>query len=62
MPTKEDLLVDLTLHGFPACLLEEFVKSIVKPYYSGNLNEAIRDLVRKAMADEEFVRSHLDNI
>jgi hypothetical protein len=52
---EEDLLVDLTFHGFSATLLKEFASKIVKPYFNGNLNEAVKCLLEKAVAEESFV-------
>lgn len=40
--TKKDLLVDLTLHNMSAGMLKEFALKIVKPYFGGNMNRAIR--------------------
>ena len=48
----EDLLVELTLHNFSASLLTEFASKIVKPYFNGNLNIAIRMLMEKALSEE----------
>lgn len=60
MVTEEsDFAVDLTLHAFPASLLEEFADKIVGPYYEGNLNAAVQDLVHKTLAEQEFVHSHI---
>jgi hypothetical protein len=56
---EQDLMVDLTLHDFPASLLAEFAENIVGPYYEGNLNAAIQDLMQKALAEQEFVHSHV---
>ena len=56
---EEDLAVDLTLHDFPATLLAEFAESIVAPYYEGNLNAAVQDLLHKALAEQKFVHSHI---
>ncbi len=56
---EDDLLVDLTLHDFPASLLKEFALQIVRPYYAGNLSEACKDLIRKAVADQEFLQNHI---
>jgi hypothetical protein len=53
--TENDLLVDLTFHGFSAELLKEFASKIVKPYFKGNLNEAVKCLLEKAVAEESFV-------
>jgi hypothetical protein len=59
LATEDDLLVDLTLHDFPASMLKEFAMQIVRPYYVGNLSEALKDLIRKAVADQEFVHGHM---
>ena len=56
--TEEGLLVDLTFHDVPASLLTEFAEKIVRPCYSGNINTAIKDLIQKAIAEQEFVLSH----
>jgi len=56
---EDDLSVDLTLHDFSASLLVEFAEKIVRPYYAGNMSDAIKDLMRKAISEEKFVRSHL---
>jgi hypothetical protein len=60
--TENDLLVDLKFHSVPASLLAEFAEKIVRPYYSGNLNAAIQDLLHKALAEQEFVLSHITHI
>jgi len=56
---REDLSVDLTLHNLPAVLLENFVLSVVKPYYLGNLSAALKDLMQQAVADQDFVETHI---
>jgi ferritin-like protein len=53
--TEKDLLISLTLHNFSAELLKEFAQTIVKPYFVGNLNQAIRSLMEKAIAEEETI-------
>ena len=53
--TQEDLLVSLTLHNFSAEMLKEFAQKIVKPYFGGNINQAIRSLMEKAVAEETMV-------
>jgi hypothetical protein len=62
LATEDDLLVDLTFHNVPASLLTEFAEKIVRPYYSGNLNGAIQDLIQKALAEQDFVLSHITHI
>jgi len=59
LPTESDLLVDLTLHDVPASLISEFAEKIVRPYYNGNLNVAIQDLIHKALSEQDFVHSHI---
>ena len=62
LATEDDLLVDLTFHNIPASLLAEFAEKIVRPYYSGNLNAAFQDLIHKALAEQDFVLSHITHI
>jgi hypothetical protein len=59
LTTKDDLSVDLTLHDFSAILLAEFAEKIVRPYYAGNMSDAVKDLMQKAIGEEEFVLSHV---
>ncbi|MCW4010571.1 MAG: hypothetical protein NWF05_08130 [Candidatus Bathyarchaeota archaeon] len=59
---KDDLLVDLTFHNVSTSLLSEFAEKIVKPYYGGNLTAAFHDLVFKALAEQNFVLSHITHI
>jgi hypothetical protein len=53
--TENDLPVDLTLHKVSASLLTEFAEKIVRPYYEGNMNAAVQDLLIKALAEQDFV-------
>jgi alanine-alpha-ketoisovalerate/valine-pyruvate aminotransferase len=62
LATEDDLLVDLTFHNVPASLLTEFAEKIVKPYYQGNVNAAIQDLIQKALTEQNFVLSHITHI
>jgi hypothetical protein len=59
LATENDLLVDLTLHDFSAILLADFAEKIVRPYYLGNMSEAVKDLMQKAIGEEKFVLSHV---
>jgi hypothetical protein len=59
---EEELLVDLTFHGVPTSLITEFAEKIVQPYYTGNLNAAIQDSIQKALAEQDFVHSHITHI
>jgi len=62
LATEEDLLVDLTFHNVPASILTEFAEKIVRPYYNGNLNSAIQDLIHKAIAEQDFVLPHVTHV
>ena len=59
---ESDLLVDLTFHGVSASLLTEFAEKIVRPYYGGNLNAAVQDLLHKAISEQDFVLSHVTHV
>ena len=59
---ENDFPIDLTLHHLPASLLTDFAQKIVKPYFGGNLNQAIQDLLRKALSEQDFVFSHITAI
>ncbi len=60
--TEDDIFVDLTLNNVPASLLSEFAEKIVHPYYTGNMNAAIQDLFCKALAEQDFVLSHITHV
>jgi hypothetical protein len=57
--SEEDLLVDLTFHDVPATLLTEFAQKIVRPYYHGNLNQALKDLTEKAIREQQLLQNHI---
>jgi hypothetical protein len=59
LANEDDLVVDLTLHDFSAILLAEFAEKIVRSYYAGNMSDAVRDLMQKAIGEEEIVLSHV---
>jgi hypothetical protein len=62
LTTEEDLSLDLTLHDVPASLVAEFAQKIVRPYYNGNLNAAIQDIINKALSEQDYVYSHITHI
>lgn len=62
LTTEVDILLDLTLHEFPASLINEFAQKIVRPYYGGNLNVAVQDLINKALLEQDFVYSHITHL
>ena len=55
----DDLLVDLTFHNVSAGLLMEFADEIVRPYYAGNLNRALKDLIKNAITKQQPLQDHL---
>ena len=59
LAAEDDLTVDLTFHEVPASLLTEFAEKIAKPFYRGNITNAIEDLMQQAIAEREFVLSHI---
>jgi hypothetical protein len=62
LASEDDLLLDLTFHNVPASLLTEFAEKIVQPYYQGNMNAAVQDLLLKALAEQDFLLSHITHI
>jgi len=56
---KDDLMVSLTFHEVPASLLTEFAQKIAKPFYGGSITNAVEDLMQQAIAEREFVLSHI---
>jgi hypothetical protein len=52
----QDLNVDLVFHGFSANTLQGFVTKIVKPYFKGNLNQAVQVLMEKALTEENLFK------
>jgi len=59
---ENDLLVDLTFNKVSASLLAEFAEKIVRPYYNGNMNAAVQDLLHKTLAEHDFIQSHITHI
>jgi len=57
--TEDDLLVDLTFHDVSAGLLMEFAEKIVRLYYAGNLNQALKDLIEKAITKQQLQQNHI---
>jgi hypothetical protein len=59
LATEENLALDLTMHDVSASLITEFAEKNVRPYYNGNLNAAIQDLIIKALSEQDYVHSHI---
>jgi len=45
--------VDITIYDIPASLINEFSEKVIKPYYSGGISQAIKDLMKKAVEKEK---------
>ncbi len=58
--TEEDLLISLTFHNFSASLLKEFAQKIVKPYFSGNMTDAVQSLMEKVIHDEKIANRAIE--
>jgi len=48
----DDMFVDLTIYDVPARLLREFGEKVVHSSYPGGVNEAMKDLLRKAIMEQ----------
>ncbi len=59
--TERDLIVSLTFHNLPAETIKEFALKIVKPYFNGNMNQAIISLMESAVVEETIVNKTLSN-
>jgi len=46
----------------PASLITEFAEKIARPYYNGNLNNAVQDLITRAISEQEFIHAHITHI
>jgi hypothetical protein len=53
--TEKELMIDLRLHNMSSKMLKEFALKIVKPYFGGNVNKAIRSLMEKAIEEETMI-------
>jgi len=62
LDAQEDLLIDLKIYDLSASLITEFAEKVVRPYYNGNLNSALQDLISKALSEQEFIHSHITHI
>jgi len=48
-----DLSVHLTIYDVPANLLRDFCRKIVQPNYPGGVSDAIKDLIQKAILEQQ---------
>jgi hypothetical protein len=54
----DDMFVSLTIYDVPESMLIEFCKKIVQPNYPGGVSDAIKDLIQKAILEQQI--SHND--
>jgi len=47
------MFVDLTIYDIPGSLLKEFGEKVVRTRYPAGVNEAIKDMLRKAVSEEQ---------
>ena len=52
--TRNDFFVDLTIYDIPVSLLEDFSEHVINPVYNGEVTEAIKDLMRKAILKQKL--------
>ena len=57
--TEDALQINLTIHNFPVTLLAEFAQKIVRPYYKDNLNRALKELMEKAITEQQILKKHI---
>ena len=50
--SSDDMFVDLTIYDIPASLLKELGEKVVRSSYLSGVNEAIKDLLRKAILEQ----------
>lgn len=51
------MFVDLTIYDIPSSLLKEFGEKVIRTRYPAGVNEAIKDMLRKAINEERANRS-----
>lgn len=53
-PLIDDLFVSLTIYDVPASLLKTFSQKIIQLHYPRGVSEAIKDLMRKAIMEQDL--------
>ena len=51
---EDDMFVSLTIYDVPESLIREFCRKIVHPNYPGGVSDAIKDLIQKAVLEQEI--------
>jgi hypothetical protein len=52
--SSDDLYVSLTIYDVPGSLLKEFSQKIIQLHYPGGVSEALKDLMRKAIMEQDL--------
>jgi len=52
--TRNDFFIDLTIYDIPVSLLEDFSEHVINPVYAGEVTEAIKDLMQKAILKQKL--------
>ena len=61
-PAEDDMLVNLTIYDIPVSLLAKFSQNVTRLHYPGGVSEAIKDLIRKAIMEQELASETLFNV
>jgi hypothetical protein len=56
---EDDLTVGLVFPEVPASRFTGFAERIAEPFYRGDMAIAVEDLMQRAIAEGEFVLSHI---
>jgi len=51
---RDDMYVTMTIPRVPAFLVKEFAEKVAKPYYTGGISEAIKDLMWQAVQTQKL--------
>jgi hypothetical protein len=58
---EDDMRISLTIYDIPVSLLAKFSKNINRLHYPGGVSEAVKDLIRKAVMEQELASDTLFN-
>ena len=58
---ENDSFLNLTIYDVPESLLRKFCEQIVKPKYSFRVSTAIKDLMRKAVLEQNSAPVHAED-
>jgi hypothetical protein len=58
---EDDMRISLTIYDIPVSLLAKFSENINRLHYPGGVSEAVKDLIRKAVMEQELASDTLFN-